>query len=72
MTAINIDQQKRLDYVKRKPTLQPRGTQQGMVRKPTMLGGEEITKGNWQPIVQREPTMHYRYKGKKDESFNLL
>jgi hypothetical protein len=44
LTAIKIDEQKRLEYIKRKPTIETK-------RQQTLIGGEEAKKP-WQPIVR--------------------
>lgn len=63
MTALKIEEQKRLEYVKRKPTLQPRE-----------LGTVGGLQGEWKPLIRRETpaTALERRQHMAEESFNLF
>ena len=67
MTAIKIDEQKRLEYIKQKPPLL------GRSQSSNQMIGKQTSKFNekWQPILKRESTIE-KVRPQYDESFNLF
>lgn len=57
-TAIKIDEQKRLDYIKRKPTIQGGSRSSTFAAKKTLIGERErpevMTAKEWNPIMKKE------------------
>lgn len=64
-TAMRIDEQKRLDYIKSKPTLQSGGTL-GIKRMET---GGSGSSDQWNPLLKREATTTVNTRHSKSEFF---